>query len=564
MGGVTVARWVSFFVLAAIVAVVGYVFFQVMAYFLLPMFLAVILVVMFRPLHRWFIVKCKGRGRLAAALTTLATMVIVLGPLLLIIALAAAEGVSLVRQFDRDLVQQKLNNARRELRLDMPQRERFDRLAEQAATLADSSRSVEDRIATNARIEQTLRDMAEDLSLEIPPDDQTTHPAESRWSVDASPNFISVWRWHRTVTKSLQAAQGASDARPLDGPARENPSQEVPSQNPSAQDALARNGLAQDAAAQTQPPRGEPVRPEPAQLDPPPAARQEPPVELTEAVGEFQASLVRLQETISGGKLMHWIKRYANPSPEELESFRVRAAEYLGSLALTTPQLLAGGLAHLVVGLGVLVISFYYFLADGPGMVSTLMRLSPLDNRYEMQMLEEFEKISRAVVMATLLSAVTQGLLAGIAYYLVGMQAVFLLTLLTMMFAMVPFVGAAAVWIPSSLWLVFYSGRLEAGIVLALYGGLIVSMADNVIKPLVLHGQSNMHPLLALLSVLGGVQALGPIGILVGPMIVALLQALLNILNMELSNMELSNPELSAMTTRGDKPAKKPARKQAT
>ena len=63
-------------------------------------------------------------------------------------------------------------------------------------------------------------------------------------------------------------------------------------------------------------------------------------------------------------------------------------------------------------------------------------------------------------------------------------------------------------------------------------------MAENVIKPLVLHGQSNLHPLLALLSVLGGVHALGPIGILVGPMVVVFLQTLLNILHGELMNME--------------------------
>jgi predicted PurR-regulated permease PerM len=77
-----------------------------------------------------------------------------------------------------------------------------------------------------------------------------------------------------------------------------------------------------------------------------------------------------------------------------------------------------------------------------------------------------------------------------------------------------------------------------AAILLALYGAGVISLADNVIKPLVLHGQSNLHPLLALLSVLGGVQALGPIGILVGPMVVVFLQTLLNIMHGELMTME--------------------------
>jgi predicted PurR-regulated permease PerM len=118
------------------------------------------------------------------------------------------------------------------------------------------------------------------------------------------------------------------------------------------------------------------------------------------------------------------------------------------------------------------------------------------------------------------------------------LDSVFLLTLLTAVMALVPFLGAASVWIPACLWLYFYDERTWAASLLAIYGAAIVSMADNVIKPLVLHGQSRLHPLLALLSVLGGVQALGPIGILVGPMVVAFLQTLLNMLHRELITMD--------------------------
>jgi predicted PurR-regulated permease PerM len=73
---------------------------------------------------------------------------------------------------------------------------------------------------------------------------------------------------------------------------------------------------------------------------------------------------------------------------------------------------------------------------------------------------------------------------------------------------------------------------------LAVYGVGVISAADNFIKPWVLHGQSNLHPLLALLSVLGGIQALGPIGIVVGPMVVVFLQTTLKILQRELLSMD--------------------------
>ena len=152
-------------------------------------------------------------------------------------------------------------------------------------------------------------------------------------------------------------------------------------------------------------------------------------------------------------------------------------------------------------------------------------------------LLEEVESLPdpRSSETAT---ALAQGLLGALGYYLAGLEPVMLLMLITTTLALVPFVGAAAVWVPAALYLLFVQGHLGSGIFLIVYGTLVISMVDNIIKPLVLHGHSNLHPLWALLSVLGGVAALGPIGILVGPMVVAFLQTLLKILQRELSNFD--------------------------
>jgi predicted PurR-regulated permease PerM len=206
----------------------------------------------------------------------------------------------------------------------------------------------------------------------------------------------------------------------------------------------------------------------------------------------------------------------------------------------------AKGLLRLLIGLIIMVLALYYFLVDGPGMIHTMMRLSPLENEYEQELLDRFVNVSRAVVVAVLAAAVVQGLLAGIGFYfaLAPGAPIFLLTMLTMTLAVVPFVGAAGVWIPTCLWIFFYQERGVDGVpvegdpvtavVLAVYCLGVVSTIDNVIKPYVLHGQSNLHPLLALMSVLGGVTALGPVGILVGPMLVAFVHALLVMVNKEL------------------------------
>ena len=101
-----------------------------------------------------------------------------------------------------------------------------------------------------------------------------------------------------------------------------------------------------------------------------------------------------------------------------------------------------------------------------------------------------------------------------------------------------PFIGAGSVWVPTCLYLYLVEDRLGPAVLLAIWGAAVVSTVDNLIKPLILHGQSNIHPLFALLSVLGGVSALGPIGILVGPMVVAFLQTLLTILQRELRELD--------------------------
>jgi predicted PurR-regulated permease PerM len=259
--------------------------------------------------------------------------------------------------------------------------------------------------------------------------------------------------------------------------------------------------------------------------------------EFQVALREATSAFHRFEQQLLGGPVTARLKQLANPGPEEAQQYGQEFATLLGPLALRTPQVLGGLLIKFIIGSAVMIVSLYFFLADGPAITHAVMRLSPLDDRYEEQLLNEFVKLSRAVVLSTLLSAFVQGALSGIGYYFAGIPSVFLMTVLTMVFAMIPFVGAAAGWLSCSLWLAFYAGHPGAGIGLAIFGLLIVSLADNVVKPLVLHGQSNLHPLLALLSVLGGVTALGPIGIFVGPMAVAFLQALLVMLQTELQSL---------------------------
>ena len=192
-------------------------------------------------------------------------------------------------------------------------------------------------------------------------------------------------------------------------------------------------------------------------------------------------------------------------------------------------------LAKLVIGVIVMTVALFYFLADGARMFDAVTRLIPLDQRYQWQFLTEFEEVSRAVVSSTLLAAIVQAFWPVLVFMSPSFRR-FSSNVINFFGALIPFVGAAAVWGSASLYLLFRKEYVGSSWACTL-GALVVSTVDNIIKPYVLQGQSKLHPLLALLSILGGVGALGPIGVFIGPIAVAFLQAALTMLQTELDTL---------------------------
>jgi predicted PurR-regulated permease PerM len=220
----------------------------------------------------------------------------------------------------------------------------------------------------------------------------------------------------------------------------------------------------------------------------------------------------------------------------------------LAPMALRTGQFLA----QTLFGFVIMILGVYYFYADGPQMIHALVRFSPLESDRTWELMGQFDDVTRAVVVATLFSAFAQGVLIGLGFKVAGVNSVFLLTGLAMLLTLVPFIGSAIIWAPVCLWL-FLDGRTTTAVLLAIYCGVIAVVSDNVLRPMILHGRSKLHPLLALLSVLGGIHLLGPIGIFVGPMVVAFLQTLLNMIHQELTKMGKSPGTDTGDASFGDK-----------
>lgn len=503
------SRMVSLLVLIAIIVAMGVLFIRVMAGFFLPLFLALLLAVIFNPLQGWMVRRCRGRPRLAASLTTLVVMLLVLIPLGGLIALAAIEGNQVISELKTGSFESRAEGVRQRLGLDFPHRDDVRHVEHELTELAalSTQTATPDQTQDPDRWRKLLLRI-EDLDGKLRKSTGQAGKSSTRLS-----RALASWRVFRDhlETIPIPAADGATnDARE---PRDRRDDQTTPEQT-----------LARDFR-------------------------------------DFKLALL-------GGPFLAWVRETANPDQQELNRLKDRAIGNAQSWLLSVGGETAAYAGGLLMGSVIMMVSLYFFLVDGPGMVRTVMRLSPLDDRHERELIAEFDKVSRAVLLATLLSALAQGLLAGIGYAVTGLHSVFLLTLLTTVLAMVPFIGAASVWLPASLWLL-YDGHTVGGIFLAAYGAAIISTVDNVIKPAVLHGQSRLHPLLALLSVIGGVKTLGPIGILVGPMAVAFLQTLLNILHRELTSIDgeaggtlptpsVDNPRVDRPSVDGESPPIEP------
>lgn len=203
---------------------------------------------------------------------------------------------------------------------------------------------------------------------------------------------------------------------------------------------------------------------------------------------------------------------------------------------------LVGSLASLTVNLLMLVIALYYFLADGPRLLVTAENLIPISVEYQRELRSRFYTVVRAVVTATFLAALSQGLATAImlcTYY--GFRHFIILFILATFASMVPLFGTWLVWGPCVVWLALQGAWVPA-ILFLLIGVTVIGTMDNLVRTYILQSDAQLHPLLAFISVLGGVQAMGLWGVFIAPIIAAILHALIVIFNTEIT--ELSNERL--------------------
>lgn len=178
--------------------------------------------------------------------------------------------------------------------------------------------------------------------------------------------------------------------------------------------------------------------------------------------------------------------------------------------------------ASMLLGLVVTLAVAYYALLAGEDAVAALRSASPMRDELEAEMLSEAQATVDGVVWGLVLTAVAQGALAYVAFVVTGVPNAFFWSFALAVLSFVQVVGAMAVWVPAAVYLLA-TGSTWAGVGMLLWGALVISSVDNIVKPWAIGDRSALHPLLAFVGVLGGLAAFGIMGFLIGPLVLSLL-----------------------------------------
>ena len=250
-----------------------------------------------------------------------------------------------------------------------------------------------------------------------------------------------------------------------------------------------------------------------------------------------------IDEIIQNPIVRSWVSKVPQFIPLDREWVHDQSLEFL---QLVIEKLSAGigrfisGMPGIAVAFFVVILSTFFFLLDGAKFLKFLSSISPLGQGRSQELYATFETSCRGVVLGLFSSAIAQAFLMSILFAITGLPNAFLIGLITVVAGMVPLVGSAPIWISATL----YHGLMGhwTNFTIMLVGGLVVAMIDNVIRPMIMKDHAEMHPMLALISVLGAVNLMGPTGIFFGPIIAAVFVSFLKILSLELRREKINTP----------------------
>ena len=253
-------------------------------------------------------------------------------------------------------------------------------------------------------------------------------------------------------------------------------------------------------------------------------------VVVSQAVHVSTQAIPWLQEHFGAGNTFNareWLTlRFPSLAPYLPDQAKI--VENLGAIAQSAGGFLVAGASKIGAGtatfllnLFVMMYAMFFFLRDGRKILEKVFYYMPLHHEDEVLVLERFTSVTRATIKGTLVIGMIQGALAGLGFWVAGIDGAAFWGTLMVVLSIVPGIGAALIWVPAVIYL-FATGQTLAGTLLGAWCAAIVGTVDNVLRPMLVGKDAKMPDLLILVGTLGGLFLFGPIGFIVGPIVCGL------------------------------------------
>jgi len=182
-----------------------------------------------------------------------------------------------------------------------------------------------------------------------------------------------------------------------------------------------------------------------------------------------------------------------------------------------------------IVAFLVMMFTLFFFFKDGERLYRNLYVLVPLSQEHKEKFFSRLDRTMNAVVQGTIFTSIAQGILAGVAYWFLGVPFPVVLTAFSALLALLPYGGTALIWVPVTGYL-FWAGALWKAVAMAVWGSIVVvALPDNFLKPLLIGHGAQLPTLFLFFSILGGLATYGFIGLLLGPILLAIVIAAIEI-----------------------------------
>ena len=198
------------------------------------------------------------------------------------------------------------------------------------------------------------------------------------------------------------------------------------------------------------------------------------------------------------------------------------------SRALQEASGVIGGVSKLLLGVTVFGFVLYYLLVGGESSVAWFREVTPLPRDVQDELVAELDRLTYAVLITTLVIAVVQAVLTGLALFALGFSNVLFWTVVAVVLGILPLVGSMFIWIPAAVYLLA-TGDIVGGGLLLVYGFGLVNLTDNYLRPVLGGRSANLNPAILVLGIFGGLAVFGVMGIFVGPIVLGFTRAIVTI-----------------------------------